>query len=75
MARYCIADIEPMVNMYVGSKGYNQPFGIRVHYKGGQQRTYTGYPEHVLCNLLTKRQRAYAERLIVAIYNARAVVR
>jgi hypothetical protein len=59
--------IEPMVNMYTGSEDYLKPFGIRVVYANGEQKSFCGNHRDVLCVPLTKKQRTYANILIKQI--------
>ncbi len=59
-----IEDIEPLINMYKGSKDYRKPFGLRVFFKNGATQTFSGNVEDVLCLPLTKKQRKFCENFI-----------
>jgi len=62
-----VTSIEPMLNMYDKSKEYGVPFGIKVHYSGGQSKSYAGNPEDALVNTLTAKQVKYVKDIIKAI--------
>jgi hypothetical protein len=57
-----IQDIEPMVNMYPGSKTYLEPFGVCFRYADGHTKRFVDL-NLALCANLTLKQRKYVKRL------------
>ncbi len=57
-----VKDVEPMINMYSGSKDYGKPFGVILTYADGHRKRYTDLGL-ASCENLTIRQREYIKKL------------